>query len=197
MADQISCRSYVGSVYHMWSLAVCHSFSEKQLAINVNEKAFASSHKSCFSCFSSLFLRSGWTVTSLLDFVQNIISSCKGKKKSHPNGLSSEGKMLRQHWISRRLNIRTPYQLSYKYWCTTCREILCMYCIAHHSTILWYIGLVFLENKKQIGKKKTARHCYINKLKAICKKWGTLDEKLYMYDLRTFAPKIFPCTDFF
>ena len=26
LADQISCRSYIGSVYRMRSLAVCHSF---------------------------------------------------------------------------------------------------------------------------------------------------------------------------
>ena len=31
--------------------------------------------------------------------------------------------------------------------------------IAHHPTILQYFGFDFLENEKQIGEKKTAKHC--------------------------------------
>ena len=36
-------------------------------------------------------------------------------------------------------------------------------------------GLIFLKTKSKLAKKKTARHYYVSKLKAICKKSGTFD----------------------
>ena len=71
LADQISCRSYVGSVYRMWSLALSYSY---QIALNNNNNCNLYSAFYMVSITKCALQFFGWIIVLLLYYriIKNI-----------------------------------------------------------------------------------------------------------------------------